>query len=75
MKTQRIIFYSPLSYQLLWADGANLCTYHEFCSAFDAAAANCRARDEALQLAISEQLATNRIPQFLCDHAPKEATK
>lgn len=54
MKTQRIIFYSSLSYQLLWADGANLCTYQEFCSAFDAATANCRARDEALQLAISE---------------------
>jgi hypothetical protein len=31
--------------------------------------------DEALQLAISEQLSVNRVPVFLCDSAPKGATK
>ena len=30
--------------------------------------------DAALQLAISEQLAVNRIPTFLCDHAPAKET-
>jgi hypothetical protein len=34
MKTQRIIFYSSLSYQLLGVD-ADIGTYHEFLSAFD----------------------------------------
>ena len=31
--------------------------------------------DEALQLAISEQLAMNKLPTFLCDAAPKEISK
>ena len=30
--------------------------------------------DEALRLAISEQLAINRVPQFLCDQAPAKET-
>jgi hypothetical protein len=31
--------------------------------------------DEALALAISEQLAINKLPVFLCDHASKEIAK
>lgn len=33
-----------------------------------------RPSDAALQTAISETLAVNRIPTFLCDSAPKGAT-
>ena len=48
-ETQCIIWYDQLTYQRLWADGADLQTYHEFCSAFDNLATACRARGQAFE--------------------------
>ena len=45
---QRIIFYTQLGYQLLGVD-ADVQTYSEFISAFDAIAANCRERGQSFE--------------------------
>lgn len=42
----RIIWYEPLAYQQL---GADIGTYHEFCSAFDALANVCQARGQSFE--------------------------
>jgi hypothetical protein len=48
-ENQRIIWYDQLTYQQLGTDDADIQTYHEFCSAFDAVAASCRARGQAFE--------------------------
>jgi hypothetical protein len=48
MKTQRIIFYTQLAYQLLGTN-SDIVPYSEFLSAFDDLAAACRARGQSFE--------------------------
>jgi hypothetical protein len=63
--THRIIWYEPLTYQQLGVC-ADIGTYYEFCSAFDAQAAACRPRGfEKVYINVSEMM------QWLRDNGHK----
>jgi hypothetical protein len=68
-QTQRIIWYdNPLIYQRLWTDGADLCPYGEFLTAFDNLVAACLARKQSFEKVYVDPLVMH---QWLRDHGLK----